>query len=125
MSINIEKRRECFYSQLLSSFQGYEQDIRYISKFVKSYKTELIKKIETYMIPSIALLIFRKKQLHYQNIYDAYFTAPYTDLLNALQESLILDLVSSHIGSFIRITRNSIEKAFADLSMLKFINKLV
>ncbi|WP_225969574.1 hypothetical protein, partial [Treponema pedis] len=63
----IESRREDFYKIYILHNRKWSSYIEYISRFVKEYEKILIKKIETYMIPSISLLIFRKKKLNAVN----------------------------------------------------------
>ena len=116
----IEDKRQDFYLSYFFSDEKLNQSIISISNYVKDYQFNLIKKIESFIIPSIAKLIFQKKQLNEKNIYRNYFTSPYTDLLIDLNNNL-LDSIKLDINNFVKITSNSIEKAICDLKSLKLI----
>lgn len=117
----IEENRLDFYNQFILSHNFWKNEINYISEFINNYKNFLIKQLETLMIPSIALLIFKKKQLKEKNVYKNYFTQPYEHLLSDINKYGLLDIIDENITAFIKITSNSINKAIVDLKKIAYI----
>lgn len=113
----IDDKRYEFYETFLIN-KKWKKDIDYISTFINNYNTNLIKKIETCIIPSLALYIFKRKQLKLRNIYNNYFTPPYSHLLKKLNNHHLLAMVNQYLESFIMITKSSLEKAINDLKHL-------
>ncbi|WP_029410836.1 DUF4135 domain-containing protein, partial [Treponema pedis] len=70
----------------------------------------------------ISLLIFRKKKLNAVNIYDNYFSAPYTNLLKDLKKTPLINLITFNITSLLKTTKNSIYNAITNLVKLGFIS---
>ena len=85
----IDDKRYEFYETFLIN-KKWKKDIDYISTFINNYNTNLIKKIKTCIIPSLALYIFKRKQLKLKNIYNNYFTPPYSHLLKELNNHHLL-----------------------------------
>ncbi|GAA7918230.1 hypothetical protein JP0525_15060 [Helicobacter pylori] len=119
MKRDTEPNRLRLYETLFNNWFNLEEIVS-IEKYISMYRYILFRRMEFFLIPTIAKLIFDAKQNKISNAYKYYFNDTKI-ILNKLYEIGILNRVRSNLVDFITLTKNTIEKSIEALLLSKII----
>ncbi|MGN8439573.1 DUF4135 domain-containing protein [Helicobacter pylori] len=120
MNRDTEPNRLRLYKTLFNNWFNLEE-IVFIEKYIPRYRYILFRRMEFFLVPTIAKLIFCAKQNKIPNAYGYYFNNTKV-IINKLHEIGILDRVRSNLINFTILTKNTIEKSVEALLLSKIIS---
>lgn len=113
MKKDTEPNRLRLYETLFNNWFDIEEIVS-IEKYISRYRYILFRRMEFFLVPTIAKLIFDAKQNKIPNAYEYYFNDTKI-ILNKLHEIGILNRVRSNLVNFTILTKNTIEKSIEAL----------
>ncbi len=119
MKKDTEPNRLRLYETLFNNWFNLEEIVS-IEKYISRYRYILFRRMEFFLVPTIAKLIFDAKQNKIPNAYEYYFNDTKI-ILNKLHEIGILNRVRSNLVNFTILTKNTIEKSIEALLLSKII----
>ncbi|WRB72487.1 DUF4135 domain-containing protein [Helicobacter pylori] len=120
MKRDTEPNRLRLYETLFNNWFNLEEIVS-IEKYISMYRYILFRRMEFFLVPTIAELIFNAKQNKISNAYKYYFNDTKI-ILNKLYEIGILNRVRSNLVNFTTLTKNTIEKSIEALLLSKIIS---
>ncbi|GAA9828581.1 hypothetical protein VN0510_03370 [Helicobacter pylori] len=120
MKRDTEPNRLRLYETLFNNWFNLEEIVS-IEKYISMYRYILFRRMEFFLVPTIAKLIFDAKQNKISNAYKYYFNDTKI-ILNKLYEIGILNRVRSNLVNFTTLTKNTIEKSIEALLLSKIIS---
>ncbi len=116
----IESNRLKLYENLFNDWFNVDEIVS-IEKYIHNYRYILFRRMEFFLVPTIAKLVFEARQNNVPNAYKYYFDN-IEIILGKLQKIGVLNRVRSNLTNFTFLTKNTIEKSIESLLSSKIIS---